>query len=304
MYHRIAEESFDPWGLAVSPARFAEQIAWLKEKRQILPLHAFVDLHRAGNLPAKAIAITFDDGYACNASFAAPLLERMDAAATIFLPAEAIAEGREFWWDELERIVMGHAGDTIDLPTPEGVTSIQIGAARDDDRNWRPHQPPRTARQQGFHLIWSRLRTLDTPRLREAMQMLRRQSETPESPRKSHRPMTAAEVRRLQSDRIVMGSHSLTHTSLPHRSASEQTAEIVGSRRRCAEITGKAPLSFAYPYGDYDENAAHVAEQAGYICACTTEPSAVGASASPYALPRIQVEDWDAATLARTLRTL
>ena len=302
MYHRIAEESFDPWGLAVSPARFAEQIAWLRDKREILPLHAFVDLHRAGRLPAKAVAITFDDGYACNARFAAPLLERMDAAATIFLPAELIEEGREFWWDELERIVIGHNADAIDLATPQGVTPIQIGAARDDDRNWRPHQPPRTARQQGFHRIWSALRTLDPSRQREAMEMLRRQSDVPERPRDSHRPMTVAEVRRLQSDRIVMGSHSLTHTSLSHRSAREQTAEIVASRSRCAEITGQAPLSFAYPYGDYDESAVRLAEEAGYICACTTDPSPVRASASPYALPRIQVEDWDAVMLARTLR--
>ena len=304
MYHRIAEESFDPWGLAVSPARFAEQIAWLRDKRQILPLDVFVDRHRARKLPAKSIAITFDDGYACNAQIAAPILERMDVAATIFLPAALIEEGREYWWDELERIVMAHDGDTIDLATPEGTIPIRIGAARGDDGIWRPHHPPRTARQQGFHRLWSTLRTFDPPKQRESIEMLRRQSGISGSPRESHRPMTPDEVRRLQSDRIEMGSHSLTHVSLSHCSASEQTTEIVESRARCTQITGKATLSFAYPYGDYDESAARIAEQAGYVCACTTEPSSVRASSHPYALPRIQVEDWDAATLARTVRTL
>ena len=29
MYHRIAHETFDPWGLAVQEAVFAEQLEWL-----------------------------------------------------------------------------------------------------------------------------------------------------------------------------------------------------------------------------------------------------------------------------------
>ena len=31
MYHRIAEPAFDPWGLAVSPARFEDQLAILEQ---------------------------------------------------------------------------------------------------------------------------------------------------------------------------------------------------------------------------------------------------------------------------------
>jgi peptidoglycan/xylan/chitin deacetylase (PgdA/CDA1 family) len=65
MYHRIAEEPFDPWGLSVTPANFRDQLAWLAQNRTVLPLGEFAALHRAGTLPAEAIAVTLDDGYAC-----------------------------------------------------------------------------------------------------------------------------------------------------------------------------------------------------------------------------------------------
>ncbi|MGL5511071.1 MAG: hypothetical protein ACRDB1_15735, partial [Microcoleaceae cyanobacterium] len=34
MYHRIAEPSIDPWGLAVTPAHFAEHLEILKKYTQ------------------------------------------------------------------------------------------------------------------------------------------------------------------------------------------------------------------------------------------------------------------------------
>jgi hypothetical protein len=51
MYHRVAKADYDPWRLAVEPERFAQQVAWLKRKRTILPLAEFAKLHRAGRLP-------------------------------------------------------------------------------------------------------------------------------------------------------------------------------------------------------------------------------------------------------------
>ncbi len=77
MYHRIVEESFDPWQLAVSPDYFAEHMQWVRRARLPLPLAEFARRHRDRSLPPSAIAVTFDDGCACNAATAAPVLERL-----------------------------------------------------------------------------------------------------------------------------------------------------------------------------------------------------------------------------------
>jgi len=39
MYHRVADIPVDPWGLAVHPARFEEQIVRLKRLRRVVHLH-------------------------------------------------------------------------------------------------------------------------------------------------------------------------------------------------------------------------------------------------------------------------
>ena len=42
MYHRIATLEVDPWGLSVSPERFAEQVQALRARRTTLSMDAFV----------------------------------------------------------------------------------------------------------------------------------------------------------------------------------------------------------------------------------------------------------------------
>ena len=85
MYHRVASERVDPWGIAVPPARFEKQVRWLSRHRTILPLAEFAGLQQASMLPPRAVAITFDDGYACNATVSAAILATEGASATLFV---------------------------------------------------------------------------------------------------------------------------------------------------------------------------------------------------------------------------
>src|SRR5438045_9462568 len=105
MYHRIADAAHesDPWGLCVSPARFAEQLAVLRECGTPLTLRSLVREHERGDVPSGGIVVTFDDGYADNLHAAKPLLERFDVPATVFVTSGQIAKDGEFWWDGLER---------------------------------------------------------------------------------------------------------------------------------------------------------------------------------------------------------
>jgi peptidoglycan/xylan/chitin deacetylase (PgdA/CDA1 family) len=304
MYHRIAEESFDPWGLAVSPARFEAQVRWLRAHRKVLPLDRFAELHRSGQLPREAVAITFDDGYLCNRDQAAPVLDRHDAPATIFIATEAIHGQREFWWDELERLVLGFPGERLALDLPSGQVEIALDERQAGDRDWPPFAEARTPRQQAFYCAWEALRLLQPDEQEAALAALRDQAGRGAEPRASHRTMTPAEVRGLRSDRIAIGAHSLSHTSLSARSVEDQSHEIVESRSQVTEITGTAPTSFAYPYGDFDAHSLRLVAEAGFDCACTTAHQAVAKSASLFALPRVQVGNWSPDELARAIAAL
>ena len=300
MYHRIAEEAFDPWGLAVSPTRFSDQMQWAGRTREILSLAEFADRHRRGSLPPEALAVTFDDGYACATTTAAPVLQLLGIHATVFIAPDLVGGHREFWWDELQRMVIECDGATLEV---EGKT-VELGVRHDDDGTWLPARPAATDRQRAFKHIWAKLSVLPPERIERVMTNLRDQAKLDPEPRETHRLMTAEEMRELDAATISFGSHSLAHASLPSLPSREKVRHILQSLERCEAITGRRPLSFAYPFGQHDDEAEALVEHAGFECACTTEQAAVGLVSEGFALPRLHVGNWSAAQLKRALRLL
>lgn len=302
MYHRIAAEDIDPWGLAVSPARFHEQIAWLSAHRTVLPLTELARLHEQGRLPADAIAITADDGYACNAVTAAPILEAHGAPATFFVATGPVTEGREFWWDELLRIVLESPIARLDLTTGPRRLSLHLGVPEADSVAWRPWAAASTPRRQACLDLWSAVRILEPTVQAAAMVELRDQAALTSAPRTSHRPMTVRELQDVaRSDVVEIGSHTVSHPSLPVQGPVCRGAEIEHARDTLATLTGRVPAAFAYPFGDYDAEIVELARKAGHTVACTTDEEGVARRADVLALPRLQVLDWSTAQLARRL---
>ena len=99
-YHRVAQMETDPHQLCVRPDWFADQVHYLSQHAEIIPLSAVRD-----RSSERRAAITFDDGYADNASVAMPILEGMGAPASFFVTSGMIATQRQFWWDRLESIL-------------------------------------------------------------------------------------------------------------------------------------------------------------------------------------------------------
>lgn len=303
MYHRIGEEVTDPWALSVSPHRFDEQLGWLKQHRDVLSLSDFARRQRDGVLPSRAIAITFDDGYACNALVAAPLLEAHDLPATVFVTTEPVSSGKEFWWDDLERIVTDASADHLAVSVGGRRVEVHVGARDTAGGGWHPGQPPSTARQEGYLELWNVLRTLEAANRDAAIEELRAQTGTPGRSRESHRPMTPEELHVLSdSGRIDIGSHTLTHPVLTECSEAERWSEINEGRQSCSVLAGRMPTSFAYPYGDHDAAAVELVRKAGFEVACTTVSAPVRSRCDVLALPRLQVEDWSVDQLERALR--
>ena len=67
------------------------------------------------------------------------------------------------------------------------------------------------------------------------------------------RCMDAEQIRHWSEQGMEFGAHSRTHADLTALSGPGLEDEIAGSGRDLAEITGGYPLSFAYPFGYYNE---------------------------------------------------
>jgi peptidoglycan/xylan/chitin deacetylase (PgdA/CDA1 family)/GT2 family glycosyltransferase len=100
MYH-----AFDPEGsgdrFVISKRKFAQQMRLLSLLRyRVVPFPEVVEAVRGGGeLPARTVAITIDDGYLDNLEIAAPILRRHRFPATVFLVSGRIG-GRNDWADE------------------------------------------------------------------------------------------------------------------------------------------------------------------------------------------------------------
>ena len=95
MYHSIAEGSGPT---SIAPDTFRRQIETLAEcGYQTISLASLKSWQSGAlELPAKPIAITFDDGFADFADTAFPILRKHKYAATVFLPSGKIG-GTEDW---------------------------------------------------------------------------------------------------------------------------------------------------------------------------------------------------------------
>jgi peptidoglycan/xylan/chitin deacetylase (PgdA/CDA1 family) len=307
MYHRIAEAKVDPWRLAVSPNLFDEQLALLKKRRIVLPLVEFELLHRGGRLPAKAVAITFDDGYACNALAAAPLLAKHGVPATIFLATGWISSPKEFWWDALERIISTTSVERLELSLQSETIAIELGKPDQhrDARIWDATAEPRNARQAAYLDLWTRLRLAGDEQRRRAMTSLHQQAGVSEIARQSHRIMTAAEVRQTAASGLVeIGAHGVTHPVLSGLGREEQSSEIRLSRDACRDLVSHSPRAFAYPFGDYDDDTLAATADAGFQIACTTKACCIGRHTESLQMPRLQVNGWNARELVGAMRNL
>jgi peptidoglycan/xylan/chitin deacetylase (PgdA/CDA1 family) len=115
--------------------------------------------------------------------------------------------------------------------------------------------------------------------------------------RQTHRPMTAAELRRLAANSMFeIGGHTATHPSLPMLTEAEQEHEIVSNAHFLEATLGKKIRTFSYPFGDWQPVTRDVVKNAGFECAVTAAHKIVKASDNKFELPRRQVVNRNAKT--------
>ena len=89
---------------------------------------------------------------------------------------------------------------------------------------------------------------------------------------------------------IEFGSHTLHHPDLRQLSPAEKRCEIADSKAAIEDHFRLPCVSFAYPFGWFDDQDAQLAQQAGYRTAVTTENGYEPLSAAdPFRLKRVMI---------------
>lgn len=294
IFHRVLPEPDPLFPGEVDAKRFDTICGWVRNWFNVLPLTDAVLRLRDGTLPARALAITFDDGYADNRSVALPILQRHGLTATFFI-ATGYLDGGRMWNDTIIEAVRRTRKSTIDLSGLGGAGLGEFDLGSD----------PR--KREAIDKILRTVKYLDPA---ERVRYSDRLAALAGAQLPHDLMMTSSEVRELRLAGMQIGAHTVSHPILAVLSDDEARIEIFESRRVLEQITGEQVTVFAYPNGrpgeDYVARDVLLARECGFAAAMSTAWGAANRASDPFQLPRFT--PWSstrmsfAAHLARNLR--
>ena len=271
-FHQVPAE-IDSMAPAVAPAGlFRRQMTWLRDYCHVLPLPEAAARLRAGTLPARAAAITFDDGYENNYTVAAPILKDLGLPATFFIATGPVEQG--IMWNDVVIETFRHATGVVRIPVDAGGSPISVRNESD--------------RRNGCVRLVDMLKykSLDD-RWNLACRLFEMNCPDRQMPRLM---MTRKQVKQLAEMGFDIGAHSVNHAILRELEPSRSSDEITESRDWVAGATGIRPVSFAYPNGrpgvDFGDREESLVEQAGFEVAVSTRWACAITSDSRFSLPR------------------
>jgi len=206
-----------------------------------LALDNAMELLRQGKLPANAVCVTFDDGYADNVEVALPILQRWAVPATFFLTTGFFEYGC-MWNDRVIELLR-----KVDTPKLS-LLNLRLG------------EYEITSMDARLQMVNSVLRQLKHLPLEERDQQVQR-LENELNIDISYSPMMQKEqVSVLLKAGMGVGAHTVNHPILAKISLDEARQEIESGKQQLEMLTEKEVTLFAYPNGapGKDYGAEHV----------------------------------------------
>lgn len=270
-YHRV-NDSGHPFFGGMPLALFREQMQVLRDRFCVLFLHELVERAAAGDAPANAVAITFDDGYRDNYTNAYPILRELSLPATIFLVTDAVDSNRLIWHD---RVFDALHRTSVDGVVFEG-NELPLGTLA--------HKHAALARVLSF------LRS-SAPDVRdEAIDALMGPLGITSPPTDGWDKLSWDQIREMNGNGVRFGAHTLDHPILSRLSEDEARRQIHGSRSRIESQLETPVTDFAYPNGrsiDFDATTKRILGDEGFRTAVTTIGGANDGSTDPLMLRRV-----------------
>ncbi len=282
-YHSVAPDPapYCKSDIRVRPAEFEQQVKYLARHYQVLSLSAVsAILADGGRLPARAVVITFDDGYEDNYLYAYPLLARYGLVATFFVVSDAVLGRMPLWVAQLQFAIMKAPDLTglcreFDLPVRAVDKNM---AAQQEIINKISSEINRAHREGREGLLERAFRALDfDPRLAANIPQV----------------MTPLQLREMADAGMSIGSHSATHAILTSQDALTARAELAQSKQDIETLLGRAVDHFAFPNGPGVDNfstaMAQLAGECGYRTASTSMRGVLSNGRALHAIPRLNI---------------
>ncbi len=279
IFHRVLPRPDPLFPEEMDAARFAQVCGWLAAWFNVLPLDAAVRRLDEGSLPPRALAITFDDGYADNHDVALPILARHRLPATFFV-ATGFLDGGRMWNDTVIESIRHCDRPRLDLAALgiDGLGTQPLGDA--------------AARRAAIDRV---LKAIKYRPIDERLALTRRLAALAGVRPSDHLMMRSEQVRALHRAGMQIGAHTVSHPILAKLPDDLARAEIFHSKQRLESLLDAPVPLFAYPNGkpgeDYDARSVAIARAAGFSAAVTTAKGVADQRTDRFQLPRFT--PWD-----------
>lgn len=270
-------------------ACFDRLCGWLAAWYRVLPLDDAVRRLASGSLPSRALAITFDDGYADNHDLAMPILRRHGLCATFFI-ATGFLDGGRMWNDTVVEAVRHTQFPALDL---QGLKLPGLGRIELGSESLRRLAIPKIL--AALKYLPHAVRVAMSEQVAECAQVVPRRDLM----------MRSDQVRAMAAGGMQIGAHTVSHPIMTRLDEAEAGREMAQSKHELQALLGQPVTLFAYPNGkpveDYGRRDVALARKVGFEAAVSTAHGAARqADQRPFELPRFT--PWDRARWPFALR--
>lgn len=228
-------------------------------------------------MPPRAVAVTFDDGFADNFEIAAPVLNRLGIQALFYVIVDSIEGHRAPWFCRLL-----YAFRRVRKTEWPDSTAGRVHVLRTPEQRWSAFlvASERCARSSG------RNQQTTLSRIEQELEV--------EPLRPEQCPMMSwDQLGYLQRAGHLVGSHSLTHPNLAYVDAHTQRREIFESKALLESRLGTEVRHFSYPNPimspNFNGDTLQLTKQAGYATAATVVAGPVSRGQEQHAIRRTSV---------------
>ena len=300
MYHYVR-----PLGRGAFPAikgldldLFEQQLDYLGRHHIPVSMEAVIDaIDGRGDLPPRAVLLTFDDGYLDHYAHVFPRLAARGWSGAFFPPSKAVLERAMLDVNKIHFILASGAVPEDLIATIERAAVERAAEFGLPDLDWYRSRNRLASRYDSVDVNYvKRMLQQALPealRAQVTAELFARHVSADETAFAEGLYVSVEQLRLMVSAGMHVGSHGDAHYWLSRLTPADQKKDIAASLRLLTAVgADPAYRSMCYPYGEFTGETVEILAEMGFKAAVTTRTAlAEPAPATRFALPRLDTND-------------